>query len=83
MVKDAKDDALPVVMVESEAWRRSMEGVALGAVIVLAVGVYLLVGLGWALITLGALTAAWSLVIVDVPTRPVYTGPRAPRPERG
>ena len=47
--------------------RRVVEAVAaLGAVAACA-GVWLLVGLAWALIAIGVATAAWALVIVDVP----------------
>jgi hypothetical protein len=49
--------------------------VALSAVAI-TVGVYLLLGLGWALIVGGALTGIYAVVIVDIPSRPVRTGPR-------
>jgi len=56
---------------------RTLVEVAVGvAMIVIAVGVYLKLDLGWALIVGGVLTAAFALVIVDLPSRPVHTGSR-------
>jgi len=49
--------------------------VALAAVAI-TLGVFLKLDLGWALIVGGALTGVYAVVIVDIPSRPVRTGPR-------
>ena len=57
--------------------RRIVEAAAAIGGICIAVGVALLVGLAWALVTGGALLIAFALLIVDVPTRTTPPGPQA------
>ena len=47
--------------------RRIVEAVAALGGLAVAAGVWLLLGLAWALIAVGVVTVAWALVIVDVP----------------
>ncbi len=51
--------------------RRVIEAVAALGALGVAAGVWLLVGLAWALIAAGVATVAWALLIVDVPTEMV------------
>jgi hypothetical protein len=59
--------------------RLLVEGMTAAALLLITLGVYLKLDLGWALIVGGGLTALFAIVIVDIPSRPVHTG--SPRRE--
>lgn len=48
--------------------RRMIEVVAALGALTIAAGVWLLIGLAWALVAVGVFTIAWALLIVDVPS---------------